>query len=202
MQPFIPLGIHIYTNTILETEKDIIRGCKSGSEYYFKVLYDRYKGKLMGICLRYCNNREQAHDALQESFIAIILSIKNFNGAGTFEGWITRVTINTTLRIGRKWDFKKADIEIETLELPSQEIDPNQQLSYNQLLNLIQRLPHGYRLVFNLYVLDGYTHKEIAKLLNISIGTSKSQLARAKNKLATWLIKMEYEGLVLKNDSL
>lgn len=169
--------------------KQIVEGCIKEDEVFQKLLYERYKGKLMGVCLRYCNSHEQAQDSLQESFVSIFTSIRSFKGTGSFEGWMTRVTINTTIRHSQKWEYKKVDTEINSVDFQVDDIDPIQKMSYDELLGLVQNLPNGYRVIFNMYVIDGYTHKEIAKCLNISIGTSKSQLARAKRTLISWIKK-------------
>lgn len=133
------------------------------------------------MCLKYSNNKQEAEDNLHDSFITIFEKIKQFNNKGSFEGWLKRITINVCLQKYRKTNV----LNVVTDEYPDHiEVAIDEEtISLKYLLNIIQELPTRYRLVFNLYVLDGYSHKEIAALLNISIGTSKSNLSRAKQNL-------------------
>ncbi|MBT8255458.1 MAG: sigma-70 family RNA polymerase sigma factor, partial [Bacteroidia bacterium] len=136
-----------------------------------------------GICLKYSPNRAEAEDNLQDAFITIFGRINQFQGKGSFEGWIKRITVNTALQKYRKkkvFDISN-DQQIEDTQVEVED----KQLPLDYLLKIIQELPDRYRLVFNLYVLDGYSHKEIAEMLGISDGTSKSNLARARMILRT-----------------
>ena len=146
-------------------------------------MYELYADVLFGICLKYSRNYQDAEDTLQDSFLIIFDKITQYNKKGSFEGWLKRIAINTALQKYRKktpLEFVKEVTEIEDLV----EIDfEDKNLNIDFLLNLIQQLPDQYRLVFNLYVLDSYSHKEISKMLNISEGTSKSNLSRARKKL-------------------
>ncbi|HEY1046109.1 MAG TPA: sigma-70 family RNA polymerase sigma factor [Bacteroidia bacterium] len=175
----------------METEIDIIQKCIKGDNTARKLLYEQYKKKLMGISSRYCNTKEQAQDVLQESFIVIFTTIHKYKHTGTFEGWMSRITINTAIKMNKKWDFRKSLTEINHIEIPDLSINPVQKLQHDDLLTLVQNLPTGYRTIFNLYVIDGYTHEEISNLLGISTGTSKSQLSRAKETLAKWIQVLE-----------
>lgn len=146
-------------------------------------IYELYADVLFGICLKYSRNYQDAEDTLQDSFLIIFDKITQYNKKGSFEGWLKRIAINTALQKYRKktpLQLVKEVTEVEDLV----EIDfEDKNLDIDFLLNLIQQLPDQYRLVFNLYVLDSYSHKEISKMLNISEGTSKSNLSRARKKL-------------------
>mgnify|MGYP000515942216 FL=1 len=150
-------------------------------------VYQLFADKLFPLCLKYSRNYQDAEDTLQDSFLTIFSKIKQYKNQGSFEGWLKRITINTALQKYRE----KAPLEIVSELSNNEEIDEvsfeNEIFNIDVLLAFIQQLPDRYRLIFNLYVLDNYTHKEIAKLLNISENTSKSNLSRArkilKNKL-------------------
>jgi len=162
---------------------DIIKGCAAGKTDAQEALYKKYSGKLFGISLRYTKDYSAAEDVLHEGFIKIFNNISSYKGTGSFEGWMRRIVINTALERFRK-NFQMYSIS----EVNEQE----DSLKYNHiltdiaakdLLNLIQELPAAYKMVFNLYAIDGYTHKEIGEILNISEGTSKSNLSRARKLL-------------------
>ena len=177
------------------TLEQLISECKKQNATAQEALYRKYSGVLFGICLKYSPNRTEAEDNLQDSFITIFKRIEQYQGKGSFEGWIKRVTVNTVLQKYRKkkifditddQQIEAEEVVVETREVP---------LDY--LLSIIQELPDRYRLVFNLYVLDGYSHKEIAEMLGISDGTSKSNLARArmilKTKVESYLERKEQQ---------
>ena len=158
--------------------QELIEKCKQQSPTAQEALYKQYSGVLFGICLKYSPNRAEAEDNLQDAFITIFKRIGQYQGKGSFEGWIKRITVNTALQKYRKKKF--FDISNEQ-QIEDAEVDVQQQtIPLDFLLKIIQELPDRYRLVFNLYVLDGYSHKEIAEMLGISDGTSKSNLARAR----------------------
>jgi len=161
--------------------KKLIAQCKKQDRKAQEELYQTYSGKLFTLCLKYSANYEQARDNLQDGFIKIFQNISQFKGRGTFEGWMTRIMINTAIK---KYESKSFHLTVyeEQLEDPEVEIDDNM-VSTEFLMQIIRELPERYRLVFNLYSMDGFTHKEIAKMLNITEGTSKSNLARARVKL-------------------
>lgn len=171
------------------TLDELILQCKKQQAEAQGELYNRYNKILFAICLRYSPNFEEAEDNLQDTFLTIFKKIDQFEDKGSFEGWMKRIAVNTVLqKYRRKRIFKIVDegqIEEETeVELESEEIP----LDY--LLRIVQELPDRYRLVFSMYVMDGYQHKEIADMLGISDGTSKSNLARArailKNKIEAY----------------
>ena len=159
----------------------LIEDCKINNTKAQSELYKLFSSKLFSICLKYSRNYAEAEDNLQDAFLTIFKKIEQYKNKGSFEGWLKRVTINTVLQQYRNqkvFDIVNENI-IDEVEL---EIDEDA-ISIDYLLGIIQELPDRYRLVFNLYVLDGYSHKEIASLLDINIGTSKSNLARARQIL-------------------
>tara|TARA_B100000787_G_C16141211_1_gene272061 strand:- start:496 stop:1005 length:510 start_codon:yes stop_codon:yes gene_type:complete len=160
-------------------------------------IYSLFANKLFKVCLKYSKNHEDAQDTLQDSFLMIFKDIKKFKNKGSFEGWLKRVTINVALQKFRsKSVLKFSDQEDDQIAEALEDIYmEDSKIDLNVLLSLVRKLPGQYQLVFNLYVLDGYSHKEIAKLLNISIGTSKSNLSRARVILQqeiNFIIKLEH----------
>ena len=161
--------------------KQLIEKCKSEDTKAQGELYTLFSGKLFSVCLKYSRNYTEAEDNLQDAFITIFNKIHQYKNKGSFEGWLKRIVINTVLQRYRK--EKVFDIINEnTVETEDQEVEDTP-ISLDYLLRSIQKLPDRYRLVFNLYVLDGYSHKDIADMLDISEGTSKSNLSRARQKL-------------------
>jgi RNA polymerase sigma-70 factor (ECF subfamily) len=163
--------------------EELIEKCKQQDGNAQSTLYKKYSSVLFGICLKYSPNRAEAEDNLQDAFITIFSRIEQYQGKGSFEGWIKRITVNTALQkyrkkktfeISNEAQIEDAEVEVEQTTVP-----------LDFLLKIVQELPDRYRLVFNLYVLDGYSHKEIAAMLGISDGTSKSNLARARMILKT-----------------
>jgi RNA polymerase sigma factor (sigma-70 family) len=157
-----------------DPENDLVRGCIKGDRACQKALYERFSARMMLVCLRYAGNKEDASDILQEGFIRVFSKISTYRSEGSLEGWIRRIMINLALRnLSRRKDIEEVMQEEDddgTLPVPKMEV----------LLEMIRRLPDGYRLVFNLYILENFSHSEIAVKLGISEGTSKSQLARAR----------------------
>ena len=177
--------------------KQLIQKCSNNDTQAQSELYQLFSSKLFSVCLKYCKNYAEAEDNLQDSFVTIFNKISQYNNKGSFEGWIKRITINTALQRYRKQGVFEIidDSNIEDVELTVEEDD----ISLDFLLQIIQELPDRYRLVFNLYVLDGYSHKDIAEMLSISTGTSKSNLARARKILKD---KIEDYKTSLKSQSL
>lgn len=161
--------------------EQLIENCKINDTKAQSELYKLFSSKLFSVCLKYSRNYAEAEDNLQDAFLTIFKKIEQYKNKGSFEGWLKRVTINTVLqqyRSEKVFEIVNENI-IDDVEL---DID-DESLSINYLLKIIQELPDRYRLVFNLYVLDGYSHKDIADMLDINIGTSKSNLARARHIL-------------------
>ncbi|GAA4309802.1 RNA polymerase sigma factor [Pontixanthobacter gangjinensis] len=161
--------------------KDLIKQCKNQNRNAQEQLYRLYAAKLFGVCLKYSDSRQQAEDNLQDGFVTIFEKISQFDHKGSFEGWMKRILINTALQKHRQqkvYSITNEDhLEEEEIEIETEE------LSVDFLLECVQSLPDRYRQVFNLYVMDGYSHREIAEMLQISEGTSKSNLARARMAL-------------------
>ena len=156
----------------------LIKQCANDDRKAQKEIYQLFAGKLFSICLKYSKNKQEAQDNFQDGFIIIFKKIGQFKFKGSFEGWIKRVMLNTILLKYRK----KTVLNIVTEEIPDEvivDVDDDE-ISLDFLLNLIHELPDRYRMVFNLYVLDGYSHREISEMLHIAEGTSKSNLARAR----------------------
>jgi RNA polymerase sigma-70 factor (ECF subfamily) len=168
-------------------DQEILEGCKSGDRDAFGLLYRKYAATMLGICMRYCKRREEAEDVLHEGFIKVFKNVAGFRGEGSFEGWIKRIMINTSLsyyHASLKHYFQSGVEEME--DIPTDNEDDGiygNAPSRSELLTLIQELPDGYRFVFNMYVFENFSHKEIAAELGISVNTSKSQLAKARRKL-------------------
>ncbi len=164
--------------------EELITRCQDNDRQAQELLYRQYSSVLYGMCLKYAPNQMEAEDNLQDAFITIFQRIGQYQGKGSFEGWMKRIAINTVLqkyRQKRLYDLPADDLIEEKLD---EDLDDGSvALPLPFLLSIIQELPERYRLVFNLYVLDGHTHKEIAELLGISDGTSKSNLARARQLL-------------------
>jgi RNA polymerase sigma factor (sigma-70 family) len=160
----------------------IIKGCLEGNIKHQELLYTMHKSRMMGICLRYSNNRDEAQDILHDGFIDVFASIKSYRGEGHFLAWMTKIFIYKCIGMNKQWEMRKAGNGVDFLEYSAydEKADIISTMSAKEIISLIQALSPGYRTVFNLYVIEGYSHKEIADLLNISEGTSKSQLSRAK----------------------
>jgi RNA polymerase sigma factor (sigma-70 family) len=166
------------------TDEEIVTGCIQKNPIAQKNLYDKFSRKMMGVCLRYSESQEEAEDVLQNGFVTVFQNITSFKGLGSFEGWIRKIMVNTALTNIRKNKKLKQNVSLDNVSfmLPSSnQVADN--FAANDLLKLIQTLPTGFRTVFNLYAIEGYSHKEIGDLLNISEGTSKSQYSRAKAHL-------------------
>lgn len=159
--------------------QQLIKNCIRQDTEAQSQLYKQFASKLFSLCLKYSKNYAEAEDNLHDAFITIFNKISQYNNKGSFEGWLKRIAINTSLQRYREdvgvYDIvNEGNIENVSIDLP------NEDVNIDFLLKIIQELPDRYRLVFNLYVLDGYSHVEISELINISTGTSKSNLARAR----------------------
>jgi RNA polymerase sigma-70 factor (ECF subfamily) len=165
-------------------EQLIIRGCIAGDRASQQKLYNLYARKMMGVCLWYARNREEAEEVLQDGFMRVFTYINTFKGEGSFEGWIRKIMVNAALLKYRNKSQLRAIVEYDAEEHDIREPDSVIEiLEAKELVNLVQTLTPGYRMVFSLYVLEGMKHREIAELLGISEGTSKSNLADARGIL-------------------
>jgi len=162
------------------SEFDLIEGCKQGNRQMQSALYQQFSPKMYGICLRYAANTEEAEDILQEGFIKVFSKIDSFRSEGSFEGWVRRIFVNTAIEQFRKKKYTQAIGEQEENTLESSSLSALDGLGEKDILQIVQQLSPGYRTVFNLYVIEGYSHREISEMLGINEGTSKSQLSRAK----------------------
>ncbi len=175
-------------------ETDLIKGCIEGNRQMQELLYKKFSSKMYGVCLRYCGNTDDANDLLQEGFIKIFKNLSRFRGEGSFEGWIRRIFINTSIEHFRKKIklYNVSEVQENTIE--DTDLTALDTLAQKDLLVLINELSPGYKTIFNMHVVEGYSHKEIAAMLGITEGTSKSQLARAKA-----VLKKSLEKLINKN---
>jgi len=166
------------------TLEELILKCKKQDIKAQGELYKKFSGILFSVCLKYSPNYHEAEDSLQDAFITIFKRIEQFKGKGSFEGWMKRVTVNTVLQKYRKQKVFNLTNEEQLEEEVVVEVEDNS-VPLDYLLKMVQELPDRYRLVFTMYVLDNYSHKEISELVGISVGTSKSNLARARGILKT-----------------
>ncbi|WP_245820765.1 RNA polymerase sigma factor [Saccharicrinis aurantiacus] len=180
-------GINVFGVDKLD---NIIKQCRKNKPAAQKELYQLFSPRLFGVCLQYCKDRTEAEDNLQEGFIKIFSNIKQFNFQGSFEGWMRRIMVNTIIASFRKKNPVYFTDNIEDFERDYiEEQVEESKVKLPELLKLIEELPPKYKLVFNLYALEGYTHSEISEILSISEGTSKSNLSRARKLLKDKLNK-------------
>ncbi|MBI3500480.1 MAG: RNA polymerase sigma factor [Bacteroidetes bacterium] len=170
------------------TDEELLKGCVSKNPAAQKALFEKFSRKMMGICLRYAERSEEAEDMLQNSFIRVFEKIETFRGSGSLEGWIRKIVMNESLTLLRKNKPMQMNIDIEdaTYMIPGNN-HIGEKINEKDLLRMIQKLPVGFRTVFNMYAIEGYSHKEIGELLGITEGTSKSQYSRAKVHLQNML---------------
>ena len=161
-------------------EIDLIDGCMRGDRRMQEELYRRFSPRMYAVCLRYAGNAEEAEDILQEGFVKVFKKLDSFRREGSFEGWVRRIFVNTAIEHFRRKRYLMPVTEKEENTIEGKYTSVLDELAEKDILALVQELSPGYRTVFNMYVVEGYTHKEIADMLGISEGTSKSQLSRAK----------------------
>jgi RNA polymerase sigma factor (sigma-70 family) len=161
-------------------ESDLIKGCLNGERKMQEVMYYRYSPRMYAVCLRYCSNADDAQDLLQDGFIKVYKNLDKFRGEGSFEGWMRRIFVNTSIEHFRKKTKINTIADSNDVQIEDKEWTALDTIAEKDIVNLIQELSPGYRQIFNMYVIEGYPHKDIAEILGISEGTSKSQLARAK----------------------
>lgn len=175
------------------TESDLINGCIEGNRRMQEELYRRFSPRMYAVCLRYAGTAEEAQDVLQEGFVKVFKKLDSFRAEGSFEGWVRRVFVNTAIEHFRRKKYLQPVTEKEENTLEGNYLSVLDDLAERDILDLVQQLSPGYRTVFNMYVVEGYTHKEIGDMLGVSEGTSKSQLSRAKVILQQ-LVKKFLEG--------
>ncbi|MFM2225748.1 MAG: hypothetical protein RJA07_1950 [Bacteroidota bacterium] len=168
------------TNNI-QDYSELIEGCKNNNRKFQEKLYQTFCGKMFAVCLRYAHTHEDAEDIMQEGFAKVFKNITQYRSEGSFEGWIRRIFVHTAIEIYRK-NAKMFPIVELTPTRDVQNINSNaiDNMSADELLKMVQSLSTGYRTVFNLYAIEGFTHKEIGIMLGINEGTSKSQMSRAR----------------------
>ncbi len=173
-------------------EERLIEACKKGDRKAQKQVFDRLSPKMFAVCLRYMGDKETAEDVLQEGFITLFTKLDSFSGKGSFEGWARKIFVNSALMHLRKNDALSGSEDIEEARsISATTVSPVENLGYKELLKLIAALPDSLRTVFNMYVIEGYSHKEIAEALGFEEVTSRSKLQRARARLQE-MIKEKY----------
>lgn len=171
------------------TEEEIVEGCLQGGRKYQKHLYEKYYGSMMVVCMRYSNDREEARDILHEGFMKVFTNLSKYRRGTNLGAWVRRIMINTAIDHYRKLSKRPNLVEINHAIHEIDMSDVVSDMSAKEILEMVQKLSPAYRTVFNLYVIEGYPHKEVGKMLGISEGTSKSNLAKARAKLQAMIQK-------------
>ena len=167
-----------------DKEQKIIDACLKGDRAAQKQLFDRFAPVMYSVCLRYVGDREVAQDLLQDGFVTLFTKLDSYKGDGSFEGWVRRIFINTSLMYLRKKDALRMTEDLDNVRNLSSDIPTQiENIGYGELMKLIAQLPPGFRTIFNMYVVEGYSHKDIAEELGITETTSRTQLSRARNWL-------------------
>lgn len=177
-------------------ENLLIAACKRGESWACKEIYENYAPLMMSVCLRYVNDRETARDLLQDGFIKVFTKINDYAGSGSLGGWIRRIFVTTSLEYLRNMDALKLSVSIDEPEVIPPFVNESvlDCLSADELLECVSGLPNGYRTVFNLFAIEGFSHKEIAEILQISEITSRTQFVRARNVLQKKVLSLMDEG--------
>ncbi len=185
----------------MDSLEKIIKGCQQNKMKYQKMLYDKFADLMFGICMRYANTKEEAEDVFQDGFVKVFKYIGDYSFTGSFEGWIRKIFVNTAISHFRVNSKKYFQVEYENIEkyLPSVSFE---EIKYTEeeLLSIINELPESYRLVFNLYAVEGFKHKEIAQLFGIDENTSKTHLFRARQLLQSRLITLNKQKRIKVDD--
>ncbi|MDP2175299.1 MAG: sigma-70 family RNA polymerase sigma factor [Bacteroidota bacterium] len=174
--------------------EDLIEGCKKEDRVCQRELYNMFAGKMMAVCIRYAKDRMEAEDILQDGFIKLFDNVSSFKNEGSFEGWIKRIFVNTALNKIRMNKREFRDIDDVALNLPFDD-QLIEKMSENDILEIIRSMPEGYKYVFNLYAIEGFSHKEIADSLGIEEASSRSQYSKAKKYLQQKIISLEKVNL-------
>ncbi len=175
------------------TEKELLKACLREDAASQKELFLRYSGRMLGVCNRYARNAADAEDILQEAFIKVFDKMHQFKFEGSFEGWVRRIVVNTALK---KYSLSRYEKEVSVYDVKEKDdslLEPSaySHLTQKELMELINNLPDGYRIIFNLYVIEGYQHNEIATMLGIQPGTSRSQLVKARTMLQKQILQLQ-----------
>ncbi len=184
--------MHLYKGTYVTTmnEKQLIEGCINGDRKAQKALYDKYSHRMMAVCLRYMKDMEDARDLMQEGFVKLYTNIHKYMGEGSFDGWVRKIFVNCALERLRQNDVLRNADDINGLdyaEIPDE--SATTEMSSEEIMMYVRSLPDGFRTVFNLFAIEGYSHKEIGYKLNISESTSRSQYMRARKMLQKMILK-------------
>lgn len=175
------------------TEAQLIVALKRGESRAHKIVYERFAGKMLAVCTRYCANKDDAEEVMLDGFMRAFEKIEQFREEGSFEGWIRRIMVTESLMFLRKAKQWRQEVPIDEVTVEPDYEWADTSVNESDLMRLVNQLPDGYRTIFNLYAIEGYAHAEIAEMLGISEGTSKSQLSRARIILQTSLKKMEQD---------
>ena len=173
------------------TEQDLIKGCIKQDRKCQEELFRRFAGKMLVVCMRYARHQMEAEDMLQDAFIKVFTHIERYEGKGSFEGWIRKIVVNTALKHIDRKSFTQEQIGVEQDYDAAVDPDVFSHLGERELLKMVADLPEGYRVVFNLYAIEGYSHKEIAELLDIGESTSRSQLVKARKMLQDRVLNVQ-----------
>ena len=172
-------------------DKQLIEGCKNGNRIAQKALYDRYSKRMMAVCLRYVKNLEDARDLLQDGFVRLFANIHQYAGEGVLDAWVRRIFVNCALEQLRQKDILREADDIDELEytdIPDESAIA--QLTAEEIMAYVRALPDGFRTVFNMFAIEGYSHKEIGQKLNITESTSRSQYMRARKMLQKMILQI------------
>lgn len=198
-------------------DKEIVINCKKGDSKAQQYIYETFAPVMLGVCMRYLKDKMIAEDIMQEAFMVIFSKIEQFKGKGSFEGWMKRIMINASLKYLQKvkgnyyfdidevrdesvYSSQPNDNEVEINFSDKKSVIENTEFSKDEIMSVVSELPDGFRIVFNMYAVEGYKHKEIAKTLGISISTSKTQLIRARKQLQEKLFKLGIKKQTEKNN--
>jgi RNA polymerase sigma-70 factor (ECF subfamily) len=173
-------------------EKQLIEGCVLGKPWAHKMLYELHAPAMMGVCQRYVCNRETALDLLQDGFVRLFTKIHSYNGTGSFNNWMRKIFVTTSLEHLRRGDIlrQSAELDDEAFQIPDTDASLFEHLSEGELFECVANLPDSYRTIFNMYAIEGYTHKEIAKALKINESSSRSQSTRARHLLQKMVMEL------------
>lgn len=186
----------------MPSQADLIRGCIERDPHLMEQFYKHFAPEMWVVCLRYTRNVMTAEDVMQEGFIRVFETIDSYSGAGAFPGWLRRVFVSTAINHFKKYyrfEKQETDFSYEPVVKYADNADVLSKMSVDEMMNLLKTLPDGYRMVFNLYAIEGYSHKEIGELLGCSEATSRSQLLRARLQLMEKITSMEQPARVQKD---
>lgn len=174
------------------TDEELIAKCLKGDQRAQQALFEKFAGKMMSVCMRYAGDREKAQDLLQDGFVKVFVHLDKFKNEGSFEGWIRRTMVNTALDELRKRNRLQVDADISEAEYLAGAAETlTSKMRVEEMMNIIQEMPTGYRTVFNMYAIEGYSHQEIADELGVSESTSKTQYRKARSYLMNIIVERE-----------